>query len=57
MLGLAALIVREATPLQASLIGGGLLVLFAAGLVWLERGYEPDTDPTSRFPKAPNNAP
>jgi UDP-GlcNAc:undecaprenyl-phosphate GlcNAc-1-phosphate transferase len=39
-LGMLSIIVRETQPLQASLIGGGLLIAFLGILVWAERGYE-----------------
>lgn len=57
ILGLTALVVREATPLQATLIGGGLLALFVAGLVWFEYHYDADAGKSATLPKESNDAP
>lgn len=55
LLGLIALIVREAPPHQSALIGGGLLVLFVGGLIWLDHSYEMPSSP--RAPKESAKAP
>ena len=46
-LGMLAIIIRDAAPWQAQLIGAGLATFMLTGLVWFERGWIPISNSNS----------
>jgi UDP-GlcNAc:undecaprenyl-phosphate GlcNAc-1-phosphate transferase len=53
ILGLMALMLRDATPLQAELILAALATIFIAGLIWLEWRFKPGSLQDADLPQTP----